>query len=61
MRLDNSEKFKSLTENDENERIEFEFIISYIHKQNNIAERMNQILIIIMRALIFESKISKNF
>ena len=41
MRLDNNEKFKSLTENDENEKIKFEFIILYTHEQNDVAERMN--------------------
>jgi len=41
VRLDNSKKFKSLAEDDENERIEFEFIIFYAHEQNDIAERMN--------------------
>ena len=61
VRFDNNKKFKSLTENNENEKIEFEFIISYTHKQNDIAERMNWILIIIMRVLIFKSKILKNF
>ena len=61
MKLDNSKKFKFLTENDENEKIEFEFIIFYTHEQNDVAERMNQILLIIMRILIFEFKISKFF
>ena len=32
VRLDNSEKFKSLTEDNENERIKFEFIILYTHE-----------------------------
>ena len=41
MRLDNNKKFKSLTKNNENERIEFEFITFYTYKQNDIAERMN--------------------
>src|SRR6266487_4207091 len=61
MRLDNSEKFKSLTEDDENEGIKFKFIILYAHEQNSIAERMNRTLLAIMRALIFESKILKTF
>ena len=61
VRLDNSEKFKSLTEDDENERIKFKFIILYIHEQNGVAERMNWILLAIMRALIFEFKILKIF
>ena len=61
VRLDNSKKFKSLTKDDENERIKFKFIIFYIHEQNDVAKRMNQILLAIMRALIFEFKISKIF
>ena len=61
VRLDNSEEFKSLTEDDENERIEFEFITLYTHEQNGIAERMNRILLAIMRVLIFEFKIPKIF
>src|SRR5438046_1881020 len=32
VRFDNSKKFKFLTENNENKKIEFEFIISYTHK-----------------------------
>ena len=48
MRLDNSKKFKSLTEDDENEKIKFEFIILYTHEQNDVAERINQILLAIM-------------
>ena len=61
VRLDNSEEFKSLAEDDENERIEFEFITLYTHEQNSVAERMNQTLLAIMRALIFEFKILKTF
>ena len=61
MRLDNNEKFKFLTENDENEKIKFKFIILYTHEQNSIAERMNQILLTIMKALIFKFKILKIF
>ena len=61
MRFDNNKKFKFLIKNDENKKIEFEFIIFYIHKQNDIAERMNQILLVIMKVLIFEFKILKIF
>ena len=50
-----------MTENDKNKKIKFKFITLYTHEQNDIAEKMNQILIIIMRALIFELKILKNF
>ena len=61
MRLDNSKKFKFLTKNNENEKIEFKFIIFYTHEQNDVAEKINQILLAIMRVLIFESKISNFF
>ena len=61
MRLDNSKKFKFLTKNDENKKIEFEFIILYTHEQNSIAEKMNQILLVIIKTLIFELKILKIF
>ena len=61
MRLDNSEEFKFLAEDDENEGIEFEFITPYAHEQNGVAERMNRTLLAIMRVLIFELKISKTF
>jgi hypothetical protein len=61
VRLDNSEEFKSLAEDEaENEGIMFEFITPYAHEQNDVAERMNRTLLIIMRALIFESRMPKN-
>ena len=61
IRLNNNKKFKFLTKNNKNEKIEFKFIIFYIHKQNSIAERMNQILFIIMKIFIFKFKILKIF
>ena len=61
MRFNNSKKFKFLIKNNENKKIEFEFIIFYIHEQNSIAEKINQILLAIMKAFIFESKILKIF
>ena len=60
VRLDNSEEFKSLADEVGNDGILFEFITPYAHEQNGVAERMNRTLITIMRALIFESKVSKN-
>ena len=38
-----------------------EFITSYTSKQNDVTEQMNQILLTIVRALLFDSDLSKSF
>src|SRR5947207_10370861 len=61
IQCDNAEKFKKLAEVIEKDRIVMEFTISYTSEQNDVAEHVNQTLLMIMRALIFDFKMSKVF
>ena len=59
--MDNAREFKVLILWGMEKGIEFEFIESHTPPQNGIAERFNQIILMIARALLFNAKISKQY
>ena len=56
---DNTTEFRAMVPWGIEKGIEFEFIESYTPPQNSVAERFNQIILEIARALLFNTKISK--
>lgn len=57
--MDNAREFRALILWGIEKEIEFKFIEAYTLPQNSVVERFNQIILQIMRALLFNTKISK--
>ena len=57
--MDNTREFRVLIPWGIEKGIEFEFIEAHTSPQNSVAERFNQIILQIVRALLFDTKISK--
>ena len=61
IQVNNTREFKVLVPWGDEKEIEFEFIESHTPPQNGIAERFNQIILLIPIALLFNAKISKQY
>ena len=61
IRCDNASEFVKLAKHVKKNEIVIEFTTSYIFEQNDVAEQINQMLLTIIRVLIFNFRILKTF